>query len=64
MEGEESNRTVKDGVIVDESADDMDDARNTKSMRECPVPKPGGLVGEILGFKGPSSSDGKGSRPP
>jgi hypothetical protein len=27
------------------------------------VPKPGGLVGEILGFKG-SSSDRKGSRPP
>jgi len=32
-------------------------------QRECPVPKPGGLVGEILGFK-PSSSDGKGSKPP
>jgi cytochrome c oxidase assembly factor 2 len=32
--------------------------------RECPVPKPGGLVGEILGFKPPSSDeDGKG-RPP
>lgn len=32
--------------------------------RECPVPKPGGLVGEILGFKPPSiGKDGKG-RPP
>jgi cytochrome c oxidase assembly factor 2 len=32
--------------------------------RECPVPKPGGLVGEILGFKPPSTNeDGKG-RPP
>ena len=31
--------------------------------RECPVPKPGGIVGEILGFKS-SSGEGKGSRPP
>jgi len=22
-----------------------------RSQRECPIPKPGGLVGEILGFK-------------
>lgn len=34
------------------------------SKRECPVPKPGGLVGEILGFKPRSTNeDGKG-RPP
>jgi cytochrome c oxidase assembly factor 2 len=31
--------------------------------RECPVPKPGGIVGEILGFKS-SSGEGKGNRPP
>jgi len=31
--------------------------------RECPVPKPGGMVGEILGFS-PSSSNGKGAKPP
>lgn len=48
------------------------------SKRACPVPKPGGIVGEILGFKSSStetsntgssrttssSSEGKGSRPP
>jgi cytochrome c oxidase assembly factor 2 len=32
-------------------------------MRECPVPKPRGLVGEILGFK-PSSSEEERGRPP
>lgn len=30
--------------------------------RECPVPKPGGIVGEILGFK--SSTGEKGNKPP
>jgi len=29
----------------------------------CPIPKPGGIVGEILGFKN-SSSGGKGEKPP
>ncbi|CAK7271942.1 hypothetical protein SEPCBS57363_004880 [Sporothrix epigloea] len=31
-----------------------------RSMRECPVPKPGGIVGELLGFK----SSNQGSEPP
>ncbi|KAF2458939.1 hypothetical protein BDY21DRAFT_339332 [Lineolata rhizophorae] len=29
--------------------------------RECPVPKPGGLVGQVLGFKAKEESDGAGS---
>ena len=40
-----------------------------KFKRECPVPKPGGLVGEILGFRGssngkPEGEGGGGARPP
>ncbi|KAM3080655.1 hypothetical protein ACMFMG_005590 [Clarireedia jacksonii] len=40
--------------------------RTRLQKRECPVPKPGGIVGEILGFKASSSGDGdgKGSKPP
>ena len=33
-----------------------------RSKRECPVPKPGGIVGEILGFR--ASKDEKGGKPP
>ncbi|KAE8447663.1 hypothetical protein EG329_010469 [Mollisiaceae sp. DMI_Dod_QoI] len=67
---------VKDSV-VEESGDEIEGEgldRVRKSKRECPVPKPGGIVGEILGFKSPSpsstsgvsssSSEGKRSRPP
>lgn len=67
VEGEgEGTGQLKDSAVMEESGDDSEtlDSRETRrSKRECPVPKPGGLVGEILGFKG-SSSDGKGSRPP
>jgi cytochrome c oxidase assembly factor 2 len=39
-------------------------SRAPRPKRECPVPKPRGLVGEIFGFRPPGSSeDGKG-RPP
>jgi cytochrome c oxidase assembly factor 2 len=65
VEGEETGR-LKESAAMEESGDDLEtlDSRETRrSKRECPVPKPGGLVGEILGFKG-SSSDRKGSRPP
>jgi cytochrome c oxidase assembly factor 2 len=67
VEGEgEGTGQLKDSAVPENSGDDSEtlDSRETRrSKRECPVPKPGGLVGEILGFKG-SSSDGKGSRPP
>ena len=32
-----------------------------RSTRECPVPKPGGIVGELLGFKSSSSSSSSNS---
>jgi cytochrome c oxidase assembly factor 2 len=55
---------VKDCNTTEDNGDDVDGAGKSLSMRECPVPKPGGLMGDILGFKMPSSSDGKGSKPP
>lgn len=56
---------MEDKPAVEESAEEGEDSivPSRKEKRECPVPKPGGLVGEILGFK-PSSSDGKGSSKP
>ncbi|KYK59500.1 hypothetical protein DCS_00630 [Drechmeria coniospora] len=39
----------RDGIVqFNQSADDGDDAESTK--RACPVPKPSGLLGELLGF--------------
>ena len=58
-----STEVVKECAAAEESGDELEDRGVERSKRECPVPKPGGLVGEILGFKG-SSSDGKGARPP
>lgn len=49
-------------VNAEDSGEETEDA-GKGLLRECPIPKPGGLVGEILGFKG-SSTDGKGARPP
>ena len=51
-----------------ESSDEGESAilaglQSSKPKRECPVPKPGGLVGELLGFK-PDGGDGEGSKPP
>ena len=59
-ESTSGNRELDDGN--DERAAMLSGSPMPK--RECPVPKPGGLVGEILGFKPPSTSeDGKGSPP-
>lgn len=69
---------MKEGVVVeegvvDESGDEVEGERLRKIKRECPVPKPPGIIGDILGFKSSSStttrsesssSEGKGSRPP
>lgn len=47
---------LKDSAVVDEESDDFEAAlgenmKDRKPKRECPVPKPTGLVAEILGFK-------------
>lgn len=34
----------------------MVEHEGARSKRECPVPKPGGKVGELLGFKQTSKS--------
>jgi cytochrome c oxidase assembly factor 2 len=33
--------------------------RMAKIRRECPVPKPGGVIGEILGFKSRGDNNGR-----
>jgi len=33
--------------------------RMANIRRECPVPKPGGVIGEILGFKSNSDTNGR-----
>lgn len=50
-------------LVEETSEDDTLSSRDLAAKRECPIPKPGGLVGDILGFKA-SSSEAKGSRPP
>jgi cytochrome c oxidase assembly factor 2 len=49
-------------TLGESSEEDNEGLRRQK--RECPVPKPGGIVGDILGFTGLSSTEGKGSKPP
>ncbi|KAI1756453.1 hypothetical protein F4782DRAFT_482616 [Xylaria castorea] len=67
---------VKDGIAQFKSVDDSGSSRNegaaeTSAMtstaprgkRECPVPKPGGVIGELIGFKKEErSSSASGSR--
>jgi cytochrome c oxidase assembly factor 2 len=56
----------KNKGAIEESADEEDESLvpARKAKRECPAPKPGGVVGEMLGFK-KSSNDGEGaSKPP
>ncbi|KAI2780832.1 hypothetical protein F4815DRAFT_116096 [Daldinia loculata] len=61
---------VKDGIVQFESpTEDLERvatetggiATRTRKERECPVPKPGGVIGELMGFKGKSKAEeGKG----
>jgi cytochrome c oxidase assembly factor 2 len=39
-----------EGNIVDFNGTEDDEVR-ARTKRECPVPKPGGAVGELLGFR-------------
>lgn len=67
------NPEIKDGMVqFNQMGDDDGDgeARHImegRSQRECPVPKPGGILGEWLGFhadkgKPGSDSEGEGER--
>jgi cytochrome c oxidase assembly factor 2 len=42
---------VKDGMVRFPALSEDDVMGPSKTKRECPVPKPGGVVGELLGFK-------------
>ncbi|KAI5463193.1 hypothetical protein BGZ63DRAFT_380797 [Mariannaea sp. PMI_226] len=46
---------VKDGIVQfsDPTPDEAEQAKLRASRRECPVPKPGGMLGEWLGFHKP-----------
>jgi cytochrome c oxidase assembly factor 2 len=64
----EEGQISKIAEVLEQSSEEGESAvlprmQGTKPKRECPVPKPGGLVGELFGFK-PSEGDGKGSKPP
>ncbi|KAF6813705.1 hypothetical protein CMUS01_07441 [Colletotrichum musicola] len=47
---------ARDGIVsFDQVADEETlRAKEERLRRECPVPKPGGMLGEWLGFHGPS----------
>ncbi|KAG4223709.1 hypothetical protein PC116_g27827 [Phytophthora cactorum] len=57
---------VKDGIVQFESpSEDLERvtketggiATRARKERECPVPKPGGVIGELMGFKGKSKTE-------
>ncbi|KAI1478434.1 hypothetical protein K445DRAFT_317758 [Daldinia sp. EC12] len=57
---------VKDGIVQFESpSEDLEHvaketggvATRARKERECPVPKPGGVIGELMGFKGKSKTE-------
>ncbi|KAG9234609.1 hypothetical protein BJ875DRAFT_7541 [Amylocarpus encephaloides] len=67
-EGVSSTEPLQDKSAVQEGGDEStvvvtSEGPRRRPGRECPVPKPGGLVAEILGFR-TASSDGKGSEKP
>lgn len=42
---------VKDGIVqFNQTSDDTAENVSQSARRECPVPKPGGMLGEWLGF--------------
>ena len=65
VEAEEGEPVILKGNQAEESkhGDSGSSLQVSMAKRECPVPKPGGLMGEMLGFK-PSSRDEKGAKPP
>lgn len=54
---------AKDGILQFNNIahQDLVDLDSRKSRRECPLPKPGGKIGELLGFNKMSNDDTKDS---
>lgn len=55
-DGKRYRRKRKDAGAVNEEIQEIDVSEEgsmmtSKPKRECPVPKPGGIVGQIMGFK-------------
>ncbi|KAK8010400.1 hypothetical protein PG990_009365 [Apiospora arundinis] len=49
---------VRDELAQFESSkDDFDRLSDAKAKRECPVPKPGGVIGELMGFRARGDKD-------
>jgi cytochrome c oxidase assembly factor 2 len=51
-----------EGNIVDfgsSSSSEEDGLKTARTKRECPVPKPGGAVGELLGFRKTTDKDSR-----
>lgn len=55
---QQQRQEVQGGVVQfnNITQEDLVDHEGNRSKRECPVPKPGGKVGELLGFKQSSKS--------
>lgn len=49
---------VKDGIAQFEGSSE-DFERLSMAKRECPVPKPGGVIGDIMGFSNSKTSPSK-----
>lgn len=51
---------IKDGIVQFEQTsggEEMKRLQDERSKRECPVPKPGGILGEWLGFHAEKNDD-------
>ncbi|KAH8602054.1 hypothetical protein B0O99DRAFT_605518 [Bisporella sp. PMI_857] len=61
----EVDQSLSGASQIEESSDGVSLSPSSPSMpkRECPVPKPGGIVGEIFGFR-PSKNDNTNPKPP
>jgi cytochrome c oxidase assembly factor 2 len=54
---ETADRIVQFPTTSENDGDDDSAAKAASSKRECPVPKPSGMLGELLGFKKSTSGD-------
>ena len=47
------DKQLQDNKTITKEIKDTEDpfATEVKNIRECPVPKPGGTIGQMLGFK-------------
>lgn len=56
---------LQGGETEEKERDYTEDRLRSRIKRECPVPKPGRIVGEVLGFRiVKTKEETKGSKPP